>query len=108
MTEVVVTLPQPPLAAEALHDRSLSSATRHRRLDLRAPAATSYLRTLASAQRTLQGRIASVIPDASIRWHYRVVLNGFAVVLPKSELGRLAAIPGATVWPTVTYHSLLN
>src|SRR5581483_8611850 len=39
---------------------------------------------------------------------YRVVLNGFAVVLPKSELGRLAAIPGATVWPTVSYHSIMK
>ena len=108
MTEVVVTLPQPPLAVAALHDRSLATATRHRRIDLRAPAAVSYLRTLASAQRSLQGRIASAIPDASIRWRYSVVLDGFAVVLPKAELGRLAAIPGATVWPTVTYHSLLN
>jgi hypothetical protein len=108
MTEVVVTLPQPSLAEAALHDRSLASATRHHRVDLRAPAAVSYLRTLASAQRTLQGRIASAIPEASVRWRYSVVLDGFAVVLPKADLGRLARIPGATVWPTVTYHSLLN
>jgi subtilisin family serine protease len=108
MTEVVVTLPQPSLAEAALRDRSLASATRHHRIDLRAPSAVSYLRTLASAQRTLQGRITSAIPDASVRWRYSVVLNGFAVVLPKADVARLARVPGATVWPTVTYHSLLN
>src|SRR5581483_6187252 len=36
------------------------------------------------------------------------VLDGLAVVLPASDLARLAAMPGATVWPSVTYHSLGN
>ncbi|TMM09718.1 MAG: hypothetical protein E6F98_14045 [Actinobacteria bacterium] len=108
-TEVVVTLPQPPLAQAILRDRSLAAAvTRHRRLDVRAPAAVSYLRTLASAQRTLQGRLASAIPDASVRWRYDVVLDGLAVVVPRSELARLDSLPGATVWPSVTYHALAN
>jgi len=58
LTEVVVTLPQPALAEAALRDRALAaSATTHHRLDLRRPAAVSYLRTLASAQRALQARI---------------------------------------------------
>ncbi|HEY4413987.1 MAG TPA: S8 family serine peptidase [Gaiellaceae bacterium] len=108
MTEVVVTLPQPPLAVAALSDRSLASATSHHRVDVRAPAAVSYLRTLASAQRTLQSRIATAIPGSSVRWRYSVVLNGLAVVLPTADVARLSAIPGATVWPSVTYHALLN
>ena len=109
LTEVVVTLPQPSLSEAALRDRTLSAAaTSHRRLDLRAPAAVSYLRTLASAQRTLQRRIARAIPGASVRWRYGVVLDGLAVVLPRDDVARLAAIPGATVWPSVTYHSLGN
>jgi subtilisin family serine protease len=109
LTEVVVTLPQPSLSEAVLRDRGLTAAaTSHRRLDLRAPAAVSYLRTLASAQRTLQSRIAGAIPAASVRWRYSVTLNGLAVVLPKADVARLAAIPGATVWPSVTYHSLGN
>ncbi|HEY2072072.1 MAG TPA: S8 family serine peptidase, partial [Gaiellaceae bacterium] len=109
LTEVVVTLPQPPLAEAILRDRSLAAATTvHHRLDLRTTAAVSYLRTLASAQRTLQSRIVQAIPGASVRWRYDVVLNGMAVVVPKADVSRLASIPGATVWPTVTYHSLLN
>ena len=31
-----------------------------------------------------------------------------AVVVPRSKLSVLASLPGATVWPSVTYHSLLN
>ena len=74
VVEVVVTLPQPPLAQAITRDRQLAKATltRHR-LDLRAPASVSYLRTLAAAQRSLQARIKAVIPSASVRWHYGVV-----------------------------------
>jgi subtilisin family serine protease len=109
LVEVVVTLPQPPLAEAILRDRGLAArATTHRRLDVRAPASVSYLRTLASAQRRLQARIQASIPSAEVHWRYGVVLNGMAVVVPRSQLGRLSAVHGATVWPSVTYHALLN
>jgi subtilisin family serine protease len=110
LVEVVVTLPQPPLAAAILRDRTLAAAatTTGRRLSLRAPAAVSYLRTLAAAQRRLQARIQRAIPDAQARWHYGVVANGIAVVVPRSQLGRLRAVDGATVWPSLRYHALLN
>jgi subtilisin family serine protease len=108
-TEVVVTLPQPPLARAILTDRALAAATTtHHRLNLRAPASVSYLRTLASAQRSLQSRIQYAIPDATVRWHYSVVLDGIAVALRTSQLHRLSQIPGATVWPSVTYHEQLD
>jgi subtilisin family serine protease len=107
--EVVVTLPQPPLARAILANRTLAAAaTTHHELNLRAPASVSYLRTLASAQRTLQARIHTVIPQSSVRWHYSVVANGLAVTVPQSDLHRLSEIPGATVWPTVTYHEQLD
>ena len=109
LVEVVVTLPQPPLAEAILHDRTLAAAatTRHR-LNLRAPASVSYLRTLATAQRALQARIVQAIPGAHARWHYGVVADGMAVVVPRSQLATLATIAGATVWPSVTYRPLLN
>src|SRR5205823_10793706 len=66
----------------------------------------SYLRTLATAQRTLAARLAVAVPAARVRWHYAVALNGVSVILPRSQLPRLRALPGATVWPTVTYHAL--
>jgi subtilisin family serine protease len=109
LAEVVVTLSQPPLAQAILRDRALAKATTTRhRLDVRAPASVSYLRTLAAAQRSLQARISAAIPSSSVRWHYGVVLDGMAVVVPRSQLGRLSSIPGATVWPSVTYHSTLD
>jgi subtilisin family serine protease len=109
LVEVVVTLPQPPLAEAILRDRGLAAlATSHRRLNVRAAASVSYLRTLATAQRQLQARIQAAIPSAEVHWRYGVVLNGMAVVVPRSQLGRLTAMHGATVWPSVTYHALLN
>ena len=107
--EVVVTLPQAPLSKAILHDRGLAAATTvHHRLDVRAPASVSYLRTLAVAQRVLAARIVRAIPQARVRWHYGVVLDGEAVVVPRSQLGRLTAMKGVTVWPSVTYHEQLD
>jgi subtilisin family serine protease len=107
LVEVVVTLPRPALAVAVGHDRTLAAATRRRHsVNVRAPAAVSYLRTLAAAQRTLAARLAVDVPAARVRWHYGVALDGVSVVLPASDLARLQAMPDATVWPSVTYHSL--
>jgi subtilisin family serine protease len=107
LVEVVVTLPRPPLAVAVAGNRTLA-ATAHRRrsVDVRTPAAVSYLRTLAAGQRTLAARLLVAIPAARIRWHYTVALDGVSVILPVSDLARLRAVPGATVWPSLTYHSL--
>jgi subtilisin family serine protease len=107
LVEVVVTLPRPSLAVAIAHSRTLAAAARRSHsVSVRAPAAISYLRRLAAAQRTLAARLAVTIPAARINWHYGVALDGVSVVLPASELARLRALPGATVWPTVTYHTL--
>jgi subtilisin family serine protease len=107
--EVVVTLPQAPLAEAIRTNRSLASAaTRRRRLDVRAPASVRYLRTLARAQRSLQARIERTVPGASVRWRYGVVLDGLAVVVPRHELPALEHLPGVRVWPSLRYHALLD
>ena len=108
--ELVVRLGAPSLVRATQSSRSLAAATvRHRHLDVRAPASVSYLRTLAAAQRTLASRIVRTIPGATVRWHYGVVLDGIAVVVPRADAGRLASVPGvAEVYPSVTYHSLLD
>ena len=107
LVEVVVTLPRAPLALAVSSDRSLAAVTRrHQSIAVRTPAAMSYLHTLAAAQRTLEARLAVSVPRARVRLHYGVALDGVSVVLPESELPRLRALPGATVWPTITYHAL--
>ncbi|HSX21351.1 MAG TPA: S8 family serine peptidase, partial [Gaiellaceae bacterium] len=106
--EVVVTLPQAPLAQADLGSRGLTATkVAHNRLNLRSPASVSYLRTLVAAQRQLASRITTAIPQAQVRWHYSVVANGIAVVVPRSQLAHLRSL-GATVWPSLTYHALLN
>jgi subtilisin family serine protease len=91
--EVVVTLDAPPLSS---FGRSLFSA-RH----------LAYLRRIDAQQAVVAGRIESMLPSASIRWRYRLVANGLAVVLPRSEVSALARVPGvAEVWPNVRYHAL--
>jgi subtilisin family serine protease len=105
-TEVLVTLKAPPLARALAESRVLTSKTKHRRLDLRSPTSAAYLGDLASAQRALAARIAARIPGAHVRWHYRIVLDGFAVVVRTGELHRLSSLPGvAHVYPSARYHS---
>jgi subtilisin family serine protease len=109
--EVIVTLKTPPLAEVFARHRTLafSSFARPNRLLLSAPASVSYLRELDSAQRALQTRIRTRIPQARMRWRFGVVLNGFAVVVPRSQVARLSRVPGiAQVWPSIGYHTLLD
>ena len=88
-------------------NRTLAAAARSRHsVAVHAPAAAAYVRKLAAAQRTLASRLAVTVPAARVRWHYRVALDGVSVVLPAADLARLRALPGAIVWPTVTYHAL--
>jgi subtilisin family serine protease len=108
LVEVVVTLDEPPLAATT-PARTLSARGKRSKLNLRTPASRSYLRTLATAQRSLQSRITTQLPGAEFGWRYSVVLNGFSVTLPRAEADRLATVPGvAKVWPSVRYRPLLD
>ena len=107
LVEVVVALEAEPLAL-ARPGRTLA-ATGGRRLSLGTATSRSYLRTLASSQHALQTRIESALPQAEIRWRYRIVANGLAVVVPRDQLARLAAIPGVDrVYPSVRYRTLLD
>src|SRR5207248_2745828 len=91
--EVVVTLNSPPLS---VFGRSLLSA-RH----------ASYLQRIEAQQAVVAARIVQAVPASRIRWRYRLVANGLAVVLPRSEIPALAHVPGvARVWPNVRYHAL--
>ena len=70
LVEVVVSLAQKPLATT----RWLAAAVpRHKRWP---------------RPRTLAERIETAVPQAQVRWRYRLVANGLAVVLPRSELAR--------------------
>jgi subtilisin family serine protease len=109
--EVLVTMKQAPLAEAFAQTPTLafSSFAEPHRLLLNAPASRSYLGRLSLEQRALASRIQTVIPHATVRWRFGVVLNGFAVVVPRSQVARLARVDGvARVWPSSTYHVLLD
>ena len=92
-TEVVVTLKEPALAR---FGRSLQSA-----------AHAADAQRLAAAQNVVARTVESTLPGAQVRWRYHLVLDGFAVALPRAELPSLSRIPGvAEVWPNLTYHAL--
>ena len=90
-----MTLKAPALAA---FGRTLQSASH-----------AAYARQMAAAQSELVRRVESALPSAQVRWRYHLVANGFAVVVPRSQLSRLAHVPGvARVWPSIRYHALLE
>jgi subtilisin family serine protease len=108
LVDVVVTLDGPPLA-EFAPARTLTARGKRARLNLRTTASRSYLRTLASAQRSLQSRITAQFPGARFGWRYSVVLNGFSVTVPRAQADRLASVDGvASVWPSLRYRPLLD
>ena len=74
-TEVVVTLAAAPLAYAGA-DRAAAT----QRID-------------AEQQRFIQA-LTRRVPAAEARWRYRVVANGFAVVVPRREVAALRALPG--------------
>jgi len=92
LVEVVVSLSQKPLATTRWRaGRELQS------------------RSMVYAQGALAQRIETALPDARIRWRYRLVANGLAVVVPRSQLGRLTALPGVdTLYPSVRYRPQLD
>ena len=48
--------------------------------------------------------LGHALPEARIRWSYRLVENGFAVSLPRTDVRRLRSLPGVKdVHPSVQY-----
>ena len=92
LVEVVVSLSQKPLAT-----------TRWR------PAGSSRHGRWRTPRPTSRDASRRAVPDAQIRWRYRLVANGMAVVLPRSQLGRLTSLPGVeTVYSSARYRPQLD
>jgi subtilisin family serine protease len=81
--EVVVALASPPLA---------EAPGRQARID--------------AEQRAFRGELAARLPDARVHWRYRLVANGFSVVLPRRQIGALERLHGVrAVYESVPYAS---
>jgi len=75
-SEVIVTLASPPVAGRT----GASGRTARTAID--------------REQERFASALHDAIPDARIRWRYRLVLNGAAVVVPNAAVGRLRTLPG--------------
>jgi subtilisin family serine protease len=92
--EVVVTLEQPSLSQATAASRALNTRAKARRLDLGSPTSRAYLAEIERSQARVEAAIARALPSARVRWRYRIVLNGLAVVVPARDMARLARVPG--------------
>jgi subtilisin family serine protease len=73
--EVVVRLASPPLAY-ARGDRAEAE------------------RRIVAEQSALASAVRGTVPGADLRWRYRIVVNGIAVVVPEGSVPRLRVLPG--------------
>ena len=102
LVQVVVEL-ESPSAAQSRLPQSQG------RLDLDARTTLRRLTRLGVEQEQVAGRIADAVPGAQVRWRYRVVLNGLAVVVPAGSVGRLAQVDGiAAVHESSRYRPQLD
>jgi subtilisin family serine protease len=84
-TEVVVALASPPLA------RGGGDAN------------------VAAEQAAFERRLRRAVPEAQVRWRYRLVANGMAVVVPSKAVALLRAFPGVRdVYASSTYRTSLD
>ena len=49
---------------------------------------------IAAEQRAFRDELSRRLPDARVRWRYRLVANGFAVVVPSGQVAQLRDLPG--------------
>ena len=63
---------------------------------------------VARQQDAFTTRLRQAVPGARVRWRYKIVLDGMAVVVPAGAASRISALPGvAEVYPSVAYHRSL-
>ena len=101
--EVVVELSAPPVS-EAATMSQVRDARGH--VDLQRLGPRLALAALARGQHAAELRLKRAAPGLHVSARMRTVMDALVVTVPRSELSRLAGVPGVRrVWPAVTYHS---
>jgi minor extracellular serine protease Vpr len=60
-------------------------------------------------QELIHDRIRAIAPAAEVRWRYRIVLNGFAVLVPAHTVSRIERLRGVrAVYPSVRFAPTLE
>jgi subtilisin family serine protease len=64
---------------------------------------------IAAEQSAFRRALRRELPEARLRWRYRLVLNGFAVEVPRAQATRLARLPGVReVYEPASYGAQLD
>jgi subtilisin family serine protease len=107
-TRVIVRLSAPPLAAWS-SDRSLSSASRTQRLNVRSASSKAYLAKLAKLQDAAAAQVRAAIPGAQIQERFSILLDGLTVRLPAKSLPKLLGVAAVTkIYPNLSYYSTMD
>jgi subtilisin family serine protease len=108
MERVIVRLGAPPLAVWN-SERTLSSATRARRLDVASASSRAYLAKLAKLQAAAVAQVRTAIPKAQIQEHFSILLDGFTVQLPARSLPKLVGLSTVDkVYPSIAYFATMD
>jgi subtilisin family serine protease len=103
LERVIVRLSEPPLAVWN-SERSLSSASAARRLNVHTATSRAYLATLAHAQAKVASAVRTAIPSARIESRFSILLDGFTVSLPAKSVPKLYTVRGVDkVYPSLSY-----
>jgi minor extracellular serine protease Vpr len=105
--QVIATVGLPPLAQAY----AVSPGTRfgETQLNVETRSSQAYLAQIDAAQQRTIAKLRRAIPSARVGARYRVVLDGFAVSLPATQLPRLLALGFlGHVYPSLTYKLSLN
>src|SRR5262249_33136058 len=104
---VIATLGLPPLAQA--FDSGLGYRPGQPQLEVATSASQRYLAQIDAAQRVAVARLRTAIPQARVSYHYRVVLDGFAVTLPATQLPRLLGLGFLShVYPSLRFTESTN
>jgi subtilisin family serine protease len=107
-TRVVVTLQLPPLAAARGNDLP-AFALAPEKLDASSRSSRAYLARIDAAQNRAIADLRRAIPEASVSWRYRILLDGFTVSLPMRKLPQLVRLGSVrNVYPSLRYELNLN
>jgi subtilisin family serine protease len=65
--------------------------------------------TIAAEQQLMERRIRELEPAAQVRWRFRIVMNGFSVLVPERSVTRIEEIAGVReVYPSVRFAPALE
>jgi minor extracellular serine protease Vpr len=105
LTTVIVDLNLPSLAVENAQRDGVSPD----HLDIAARSSQAYLARVDSAQRAAVAQLHAVLPDATVPYRYRVIMDALAIRLPNRQVPTLMRQSFVRkVYPNVQYTQDLN